>query len=309
MRVFVTGGTGLVGGRLVTRLLERGDQVALLTRRPEAAQQKWGERCTIVAGDPTQAGAWMDAVKECDAVVHLAGESVFGQRWNEAIKQALVNSRVQGTSNVVAALARQPQSADGRPKVLVSASAIGYYGPHGDEELSEEAAAGADFLAHVCVDWEKTAHTAEAHGIRVAILRIGIVLDREGGALQKMLPPFKMFVGGPVGTGRQYMSWIHIDDLVGLILFALDHREAQGVYNATAPQPVTNKEFSTVLGHVLHRPSFMAAPKFALKLMLGEAAEIVTEGQRVLPRHALAQGYGFRFPQVNEALQDLLGKK
>jgi uncharacterized protein (TIGR01777 family) len=309
MRIFITGGTGLVGGHLVARLLERGDQVAVLTRRPVAARLKCGERCTIVPGDPGKRDDWMNAVKDCDAVVNLAGENVFGQRWSPEVKQALVSSRVQGTENVVAALAARPTMADGRPKVLVNASAIGYYGPHGDEELTEDAAAGSDFLAQLCVEWEKAALAAKAHGIRVGIVRVGVVLAREGSALQKMLTPFKMFVGGPVGSGRQYLSWIHIDDLVGLIVFLLDRGDAEGVYNGTAPQPVTNKEISQAIGRVLHRPSFMKAPKFALRIVLGEVAGLVTEGQRVLPRHSLAQGYAFRFAEVNGALQDLLGKK
>jgi uncharacterized protein (TIGR01777 family) len=306
MRVFVTGGTGLVGGRLVERLLGRGDQVVILTRRPEAARQKWGGRCSIVQGDPTQRGEWMSSVNDCDAIVNLAGEGIFNHRWTAAIKEALITSRVQATENCVAALAQRPQTADGRAKVLVNASAIGYYGPHGDEELTEESAQGDDFLAGVCSAWEKAAQGAKAHGLRLAIIRIGVVLENGGGALAKMLPPFKMFVGGPIGSGAQYMSWIHNEDLVGLILFALDRADAEGVYNGTAPQPVTNKEFSKALGRMLHRPSFMAAPKFALRLVLGEAAAIVAEGQRVLPRHALAQGYAFRFVDVNAALRDLL---
>jgi uncharacterized protein len=306
MRVFVTGGTGLVGSRLIPRLLERGDNVVALTRRPEVARAKWGERCTIVAGDPTARGEWMAAIQDCAAVVNLAGEGVFSQRWSEAVKRTILTSRVQCTENIVAALSQQRNTAAGQPKLLVNASAIGYYGPHGDEELTEESAPGDDFLARVCVDWEKAALAAKTHGIRVAIVRIGVVLDRDGGALQKMLPPFKMFVGGPIGLGRQYMSWIHIDDLVGLILFVLQHPDAEGVYNATAPQPVTNRVFSTALGHVLHRPSLLPAPAFALRLMLGEVAGLVTEGQRVVPRQALAQGYTFRFPEVNAALRELL---
>jgi uncharacterized protein (TIGR01777 family) len=307
MRVFVTGGTGLVGGRLIERLLGRGDEVLILSRRPEAARAKWGGRGTIVPGDPTERGDWMDAVRNCDAVVNLAGEGIFNQRWSAAVKDKLRTSRLRSTDNVVAALAAQPRTASGQPKVLVSASAIGYYGPHGDEELTEESPPGNDFLATLCADWERSARAATAHGVRLAIVRIGVVLERGGGALAKMLTPFKMFVGGPVGSGRQYMSWIHNEDLVGLMLFALDRPDAEGVYNGTAPQPVTNRDFSTALGRVLHRPSFMPAPKFALRIVLGEAANIVAEGQRVVPRRALAQGYSFRFPDVMAALRDLLG--
>jgi uncharacterized protein len=301
MRIFVTGGTGLVGSRLMPRLLERGDQVVVLTRRPQTAQEKWGERVQAVAGDLTQRGDWADAVRSCDAAINLAGAGVFDRRWSAAYKDAIRTSRVLGTENLVNAM-----MAAGTAKTLVSASAIGYYGPHGDEELTEQSAPGTDFLAQVCVDWEKAALSATSHGVRVAVVRVGVVLDRDGGALQKMLSPFKMFVGGPIGSGRQYLSWVHVDDLVGLILFVLERAEAQGPYNGTAPQPLTNKEFSQTLGRVLHRPSFLPAPTFALRIMLGEVAGLITQGQRVLPRRALAEGYVFRFPELLGALRNLL---
>lgn len=306
MRVFVTGGTGLVGGVLVQRLRERGDAVTVLTRRPERAQQTWGREISVVAGDPMQSGPWMDVVGECDAVVNLAGEGIFNHRWWTAFKQTLRDSRIKSAENVVAALAKQSRRADASSKVLVNASAIGYYGPHGDEELDETAPAGADFLAKLCIDWERAALAAEQHGIRVVLLRTGVVLAREGGALPQMLTPFKMFVGGPVGSGRQVMSWIHIEDLVGEILFALDHAQIAGPVNGTAPHPVTNREFSKALGRVLHRPSFMKMPGFMMRVMLGEVAGVVTTGQRVLPRKALDAGYQFRFAEVDTALRDIL---
>jgi uncharacterized protein len=308
MRVFVTGGTGLVGGVVVRRLRERGDAVVVLTRRPERAQQTWGREVSVVAGDPVQPGPWMDTIGECDAVVNLAGEGIFNHRWWTAFKQALRDSRVKSTENVVAALAKHPRRGDGSPKVLVNASAIGCYGPHCDEELDETAPAGGDFLAKLCIDWERAALAAEQHGIRVVLLRTGVVLAKEGGALPQMLTPFKMFVGGPVGSGRQVMSWIHIEDLVGEILFALDHAQMTGPMNGTAPQPVTNKEFSKALGRVLHRPSFMKMPGFMMRVMLGEVASVVTTGQRVLPRKALDAGYQFRFTEVDTALRDILKK-
>jgi uncharacterized protein (TIGR01777 family) len=303
MRIFLTGGTGLVGGRLVRKLRERGDQVVVLSRRPEAAKQLWGEQCTIVAGDPMQAGDWMNAVRDCDGVIHLAGEGIFNRRWNQAFKDLLYQSRIKSTENIVAAM-KQSAAA----KVLVNASAIGYYGAHGDEELTEESPPATDFMAKICVDWEKAAQAATAHGARVVMVRIGVVLDPNGGALQKMLTPFKMFVGGPVGSGKQYMSWIHNEDLCGLILFALDHAELSGPVNGTAPHPVTNKEFSQALGKVLGRPSFLPTPGFALRVTLGEVAEIITQGQRVLPRKALAAGYPFKFAEIETALRELLGK-
>ena len=305
MRVFITGGTGLVGSRLVEKLLAHGDTAAVLTRRPDAARQKWGDRVTTVSGDPTQPGPWMDAVADCDAVVNLAGEGVFNRRWTESFKQTLRDSRVHGTTNVVAALARYP----GTPRTLVNASAIGYYGPHGDEELTEESLPGSDFLARLCVEWEQAAEAATAHGVRVVTLRVGVVLDPAGGALTKMLTPFKLFVGGPIGSGRQYVSWIHHEDMIGLILFALDHPEVHGSLNGTAPQPITNRDFSTALGKALHRPSFLPGPTFALRMVLGEVADVITKGQRVIPKRAQELGYDFRFAEVNKAIQDVLGSR
>jgi hypothetical protein len=306
MRIFVMGGTGLVGTRLIRRLLERQDQVVLLTRRPEVAEQKWEKQCTIVTGDPMQTGPWMDAVQDCDAVVNLVGEGIFNRRWSEDFKQLLRDSRVKSTEHAAQALARGPRTAAGAAKVLVNASAVGYYGPHGDEELTEDSPAGDDFLAHLCVAWEKAARGVEASGVRLLMVRVGVVLDREGGALKQMLRPFKMFVGGKVGSGRQWMSWIHHADLVGLILLGLDNSAATGPMNGTAPNPVTNRDFSKALGRALHRPSFMPTPRFMLRVMLGEVAHVVTTGQRVLPRKAQALGYSFKFPEVDAALQDVV---
>ena len=295
------GGTGLVGSRLIPRLLDRGDRVSLLTRRPEVAKEKWGERCGVVVGDPMQTGPWMDAVRDHDAVVNLVGEGIFNRRWRASFKDLLYQSRVQSTRNAAEALKRNPAG-----KVLVNASAIGFYGPTGDEELTESGPAGDDFLARLCIDWEHAALAAESAGVRVAMVRVGVVLDSKGGALPQMLTPFKMFVGGPVGSGRQYMSWIHHQDLVGIILLCLDNRNAQGPFNGTAPNPVTNREFSKALGRVLHRPSFMKTPWLPLRMMLGEVANIITTGQRVIPQKAMALGYSFRFPDVEAALRDVL---
>jgi uncharacterized protein (TIGR01777 family) len=306
MRVFVTGGSGLVGSRLIRALSKRRDEVVLLTRRPEAVQPTLGSSCLIVAGDPTQTGPWMEAVDNCDAVVNLTGENLFTQRWNDAFKQRLRSSRVLSTHNVVQALARKPRTAAGAPRVLVNASAIGYYGPHGDEELTEDSPAGEDFLARLCVDWEQAARKAEEQGIRVAIVRIGVVLDQSGGALAKLLTPFKMGAGGPVASGKQWLSWIHHEDLVGILMLALSNAGARGPLNGTAPQPVTNRDFAKALGRALSKPSFMPTPGFALKMMLGEVADLLTTGQRVLPRRAQALGYTFRFPDIDTALQDML---
>ena len=305
MRVFVTGGTGLIGTRLVGQLRARGDDVALLTRRPDAVRAQFSG-CTIVAGDPMQAGAWMDAITDCDAVVNLAGENIFARRWNDAFKALLRDSRVKSTENVVQALGKYPRTPAGQPKVLVNASAIGYYGPTAEEELTEDSPPGNDTLARVCVEWENAARAGEAHGVRVAMVRIGVVLDKHGGALAKMLTPFKLFVGGKVGSGKQYVSWIHRDDMVGLLVFVLDHAGASGPINGTAPNPVTNTELSKAIGRALHRPSFIPTPALGLRAMLGQVAEVVTTGQRVLPKRALAWGYSFKFPGIDAALADIL---
>jgi uncharacterized protein (TIGR01777 family) len=306
MRVFVAGGSGMVGARLVRALHGRGDHVVLLTRRPDAVRQELGSACTVVAGDPVQPGPWAEAVDDCDAVVNLAGENLFNRRWNDAFKKQLRDSRALSTQNVVGALARKPTTGAGVPKVLVNASATGYYGPHGDEELTEESPPGDDFLARLCVEWEQAARTAEGHGLRVAVVRIGVVLGRDAGAIPKMLTPFRLGVGGPIGSGRQWLSWVHHADIVGILLLALDNPAARGPVNGTTPQPVTNRDFAKALGRALHRPAFLPTPGFALKLGLGEVAEVLTAGQRVLPAKALALGYKFKFPDIDTALADVL---
>jgi uncharacterized protein (TIGR01777 family) len=307
MRVFLTGATGLVGTRLVKRLLNRNDEVVVLTRRPGVARDLFGAGVTAVEGDPVKPGGWMAQVAACDGVISLVGENVFARRWNTAFKQVLVDSRVKSSQNVAQALAGQPRRSDGSPKVLVSASAIGIYGPHGDEELAEDSPAGSDFLASLCVEWEKSVRAVESAGVRSAVVRVGVVLDKSGGALAKLLTPFKLGAGGPVGNGKQWMSWIHHEDLGSLFLLALDNAQASGALNGTAPNPVTNKEFGKALGRALHRPAFMPTPAFALRLALGEVADVITTGQRVLPKMPLALGLQFRFPTIDAALADIVG--
>jgi uncharacterized protein (TIGR01777 family) len=306
MRVFVTGGTGLVGTRLVGKLLERGDQPVVLTRRQAEARQALGPQVEVVEGNPMQPGPWAEKIDGCDAVISLVGENVFARRWNAKFKQMLVDSRVRSAENVAAALARRPRRADGQPKVLVNASAIGYYGPRGDEELTEESPPGDDFLARLCVDWERAARAVESAGVRCAVVRVGVVLDRKGGALVKMLTPVKLFVGGPIASGRQYISWIHHEDVVGLFLLALDNASCSGPLNGTAPNPATNGDFMRALGKAMGRPSFVWTPAFALRLGLGEVAGLINTGQRVLPKKALTLGYTFKYPTVDVALADIL---
>jgi uncharacterized protein len=305
MKVFVTGGTGFIGTHLIRRLQLRQDSVVLLTRSAAAAREKFGGACQIVEGDPVKRGDWMDAVPDCDAVINLAGESLFSKRWNAKVLVRLNESRIKTTEHIVHALIRKPERPSGGHKVLVNASAVGYYGALGDEEVDEDHPNGHDKLALLCIDWEKTALSAEPLGVRVVPLRIGVVLDKTGGALRQMLTPFKLFVGGPIGSGNQWMSWIHHQDMVGLLLLALDNPDATGPLNATAPSPVTNKQFAKALGRAIHRPSFVPTPKFALRLALGKVAKVITTGQRVIPKAALALGYRFQFPTLDAALSDI----
>jgi uncharacterized protein (TIGR01777 family) len=308
MRIFLMGGTGLVGSRLVKRLRQRKDEVVLLTRRPDVARGKWKDECRIIDGNPMEAGGWMPAVDDCDAAINLVGEGIFNRRWTSDFIQLLGDSRAKSTENVVKALANKPKTTAGNAKILVNASAIGIYGPHGDEELDENSPPGNDILAEICVAWENAAKGAEPLGIRTTRLRIGVVLDKEGGALKQMMRPFKMFMGGPAGLlGGQYVSWIHHEDLVGLLLLALDSPQCQGPLNATAPHPVTNKQFSKALGKALHRPSFLPTPQLVLRLALGKVAAVVTTGQRVLPKKALGLGYSFQFPEVEAAMANVVG--
>lgn len=303
MKVFITGATGLIGVRLVHALLARGDQIVALSRNRAAAQTKLGSTADIVQGNPTQADSWMDAVSGCDAVVNLAGESLFAHRWKSDFKQTLRDSRIVSTRNIVAAIAK----AQARPSVLISGSAIGYYGSSETAEFTEfSPPAKDDFLAQLCVDWEAEALKAFELGIRIVLLRTGVVLDPLGGALKQMLLPFKLFMGGRVSSGRQWVSWIHHADEIGLILFSLDNPKESGPLNAAAPKPVTNAELARAIGSALRRPSFMPTPGFALKLMLGDVAELVTQGQLVLPKKAQELGYAFKYPEIGPALAELL---
>ena len=250
----------------------------------------------------------MKRVGDCDGAVNLAGENLFARRWNEEFKALLFDSRLKSTQNLVQALAVQPRRADGSPKVLVSTSAIGIYGPHGDEELDENTSPANDFLGHLCLEWEKAAKAIEPAGVRCALVRVGVVLDKKGGALANLLTPFKLGAGGPVGNGMHYLSWIHHEDMTGIFLLALDKTEATGPINGTAPNPVTSKEFAKALGTALSRPAFLPTPAFMLRLMLGEVAEVVVNGQRVLPRKAMALGYAYKYPTVEIALSSIVAE-
>jgi uncharacterized protein (TIGR01777 family) len=293
MKITITGASGLIGAKLVERLRARGDEVTTLSRNPSSP--------SAVAWQPEDEPAPAAALSGRDAVVHLAGENV-AQRWSDDAKRRIRSSRERGTRHLVAGI----EAADPRPRVLVSSSAVGYYGPHGDEKLDESAAAGNDFLAEVCVMWEREARRAAELGLRVVNLRTGVVLDQSGGALAKMLPFFKLGAGGPVAGGAQYMPWIHVDDVVGLYLAALDGDEWDGPVNASAPEPVTNRAFSKALGRALHRPAVAPVPGLAVRALYGEMAEIVTKGQRAVPRRAQELGYAFEHPDLDEALRSAL---
>jgi uncharacterized protein (TIGR01777 family) len=303
MNVTLTGATGLIGTKLVRALRERGDTVTVLSRSPSKARSALG--VDAVAWDPLAGPAPAEALAGRDAVVHLAGEPV-AQRWSAKVKQAIRDSRETGTRNLVEGLRAVGAGGAGGDRVLVSSSAVGYYGRHGDERVPESTPPGEDFLSRICVLWEQEAQRAAELGVRVVEIRTGVVLDASGGALKTMLPPFKLGVGGPVAGGDQYLPWIHVDDLVGLYLKALDDPSWSGAYNGSAPEPVTNRDFSKALGRALHRPAVAPVPGFALRLLYGEMAEIVTEGQRAVPERALAGGYTFRHADLAEALADTL---
>jgi uncharacterized protein (TIGR01777 family) len=299
MRVTVTGATGLIGTRLVSALKERGDEVVVLSRNAEKASARLGVEA--VAWDAGAQEAPAAALAGRDAVVHLAGEKV-DQRWSDAAKRRIRDSRVEGTRNLVAGL----RAAEPRPRALVSSSAVGYYGPRGDERIPENTPPGDGFLAQLSVAWEREAQAAAELGLRVVLVRTGIVLDGEGGALKTMLTPFKLGLGGPVAGGDQYMPWIHAEDLVGIYLAAIDGEEWTGAVNGSAPEPVTNRAFSKALGRALRRPAIAPAPAFALRLALGEMSEIVTSGQRAVPERTTQLGYRFRHPDLDEALRAAL---
>jgi len=288
MRVLVTGGTGFVGAPLCRALRGEGHTVTVVTRDPGG-----------VAGAAVGWDALEPAVRDADALVNLAGEPIAGGRWTAARKEQIVASRIETTRALVSAVA----ATERRPSVLVSASAVGYYGPRGDEPLDETATPGAGFLADVCRAWEAEALAAEPLGLRVVRLRLGIVLATEGGALGRMLPPFRAFVGGPLGSGRQWMSWIHRDDVTGLVVAALDGDAWRGAVNATAPSPVTNAEFAQALGRALARPAWLRTPAAVLRLALGEMAGMLLTGQRVVPAVAERLGYAYRYRDLASALR------
>jgi uncharacterized protein len=302
--IVVTGGTGFIGQRLVRSLLGRGDRVIILSRHPDPSRAPGGAE--VAAWQPEAIGPWSSVLEGADAVINLAGEPAMGGRWTDVKRRRIYDSRVVSTRRLVEALGRLPA----RPRVLVSASAVGYYGSRPpDEVIDESASPGDDFLARVTADWESAAHGAEPLGVRVAVPRIGIVLGPEGGVLRTMAPAFRFFVGGPLGSGEQIVPWVHADDVVGLIEWALDDERVSGPFNATAPHPVSMADFAFAVGRALGRPARLRVPAIALRAALGEAAGPVLMGQRAIPRKALDLGFAFRHPALEGALNDLFGRE
>ncbi|MEO0373073.1 MAG: TIGR01777 family oxidoreductase [Cyanobacteria bacterium P01_A01_bin.17] len=305
MKVAITGATGFVGQRLVERLQAEGHSIIVLARDVRRAGELFPRskfpQVEPVAYTPKESGDWQAQISGCDGVVNLAGEPLFGERWTANNKQEIIASRKLGTEKIVEAIAK----ADAKPSVLINASAIGYYGTSETATFDESSTSGDDFLAQVCQSWEAAAQSVKDVGTRLVIVRIGIVLGK-GGALERMLPPFQLFGGGPVGTGRQWFSWVNRDDLVSLIIKALTESQMTGVYNATAPQPVRMNEFCSTLGKVINRPSWLPVPGFALELLLGEAAQVILTGQNVQPQNTQASGFKYQYPQVKQALTQIL---
>ena len=301
MRVLIAGGTGLIGSALSRLLLDQGHQVVILSRRSQsdpafegAEQVTWDSRTT---------GPWAAEVSRADAVVNLAGENIGGKRWTAAHKERVRLSRVQAGNVLVEAIRQSAR----KPAVVIQSSAIGYYGPSDDRVLKEDAPPGRDYMAQICQDWEGATRPVETLGIRRSVIRTGIVLSLDGGAFPRMALPFRLFAGGPLGNGRQWLSWIHLKDEVEAIAFLIQNDSARGIFNLTAPEPLTNADFGRILGKMIHRPYWMPAPAFALKLVLGEMSTLVLDGQRVVPERLVALGYKFRFPKAKEALEDIFG--
>ncbi|MEM1171316.1 MAG: TIGR01777 family oxidoreductase [Cyanobacteria bacterium P01_H01_bin.35] len=305
MKVAITGATGFVGSRLVERLHSEGEQILVLTRNVEKAKRIFPNSAypnlEIVAYQPKKSGAWQKSIDGCDGVVNLAGAGIADERWSATRKQEIMDSRKVTTEKLVEAIAQ----ANSKPSVLVSGSAIGYYGTSETATFDETSNSGNDFLAQVCQAWEAAAQPVKDVGVRLVILRIGIVLGM-GGTVSKMLTPFQLFAGGPIGSGQQWFSWVHIDDLVGLILHSLGHPEIEGVFNGTAPNPVRMGEFCQDLGAALNRPSWLPVPDFAIELLLGDGAVVVLEGQKVLPKQTQASGFKYQYSNIKPALKNIL---
>lgn len=300
MKVVITGGTGLIGNALAKSLAADHHQVLILSRDPKRRSSP-AQGVEIVRWDGKTAGDWVEQAEGAEAIINLAGASI-DQRWTDSHKKLIVDSRKEAGQAVVAGIKSMAQ----KPEVVIQASAVGYYGPRDDTEITEDAPAGNDFLAGVCKVWEASTEDVETLGVRRCVIRTGIVLSTKGGAMARLLPVFRMFAGGPVGSGKQYMSWIHIGDQVDAIRFLIEHKNAKGAFNLTAPNPVTNRAFAKALGNALGRPSLIPAPGFSLKIMFGEMSTVVLDGQRVVPQKLQQLNYNFRFIDPENAIRNLL---
>ena len=301
MKVFVVGGTGFVGTALTGALVREGHTVTLMARHPKPNAIP-NPQVQFVAGDGTRAGKWQDVVAQHDWLINLAGVTVF-RRWNDAYKKLLYDSRILTTRHLVEAI---PDDR-GSVRCLINTSGAGFYGFRGDEELTEDAPPGNDFLSRLAQEWEAEAFKAQSKGVRVTVTRFGIVLGKHGGALQQMAMPFKFFLGGPVGNGKQWIPWIHIEDLCRAMIFVAENEDMSGPVNFCAPEPVRNRDLAKAIGKALHRPSFFPAPGFMIKLVLGEFGSVILEGQRAVPAALLKHGFVFKHPRIEDAVRDLLG--
>lgn len=302
MKIIVTGATGLIGKKLAKALIERGDEVIVFSRDAKKNRSIFSIEMDCVEWNYQHPEQWKSKLEDSNAIIHLAGLNLFAERWNDDFKKAVLESRAVSTKNLVDAI----KSCNNKPEVFISASGVGYYGDSGENLLVEESPNGKDFLAKVCKTWENESAKVETANVRSVQIRTGLVLSTEDGALKQMLPAFKMFAGGPLGNGKQWMSWLHIDDIIGIYLHAIDNKVVAGAVNAASPNPIRMKEFAKKLGEVLNRPSIFPVPKFILKLIVGEAAEVVTASQRIIPDKLIKSDYQFKFTDLEVALRDLL---
>ena len=302
MRVLIAGGTGLIGTALVKSLRDDGNELIILTRAPQQPEDRADGRVRFERWDGRTTEGWGALVEEVDAIVNLAGEGIADGRWTAARKQRIMASRVDSGKALVAAVA----DASARPAVLIQSSAVGYYGLCADEILTEEAAVGSDFLAQVCLAWEASTAEVEEMGVRRPVIRTGVVLSSEGGAFPRMTLPFRLFAGGPLGSGNQYFPWIHIDDEVAAIRFLLAHETASGPYNLTAPDPLRNRDFVRLLGRTMRRPALLPTPSIALKVIFGEMSTVLLDGQRAVPARLQEAGFQYVYSGIEDALRDLV---
>jgi uncharacterized protein (TIGR01777 family) len=300
MKFLVTGATGFVGQRVVKQLTDGGDQVVVLTRNIAKGALNFGNKCQYFMWSDTATLPPKEAFDGVDAVINLMGEGIADKRWDESQKKKIYDSRIVATSNLIEVI----KGLSKKPSAFISASAVGIYGNRGDEEINESSSTADDFLARICKDWEQAASKAKDLGLRTAIIRIGVVIGKDGGALKKMLPIFKLGAGGPVGSGKQYMSWIHVDDIAGMFVRTAKDASLEGIFNGTSPYPAKSKDFARELGKVLHRPAFAPAPALALKLVFGEMSQVLLDGQKVLPVKFKENKFSYRYPTLEMALTE-----